>query len=124
MLQTDCKLDQFLKWLARFHLHKAKLSLFRNQAKRFESWLNGLEAGWMVYKQPEWQENCTISCTVQKLAEQPMAQMPWKLVERFTEAYKQGSLASQTQPTPAQITLILYMIRGGVGWVWLVELTS
>ena len=31
---------------------------FRKQAERFESWSNGLEAGWMVYKQPEQHDSC------------------------------------------------------------------
>ena len=30
---------------------------FRNQAKQFESWPNGLEAEWIVYKHPEWLYN-------------------------------------------------------------------
>ena len=40
---------QFLNQLAHFKLCKVKS--FRNQAERFESWPNGLEAGWMVYEQ-------------------------------------------------------------------------
>ena len=56
MLQTNCKLDQFvngppvykpviqfLNWLAGFQLYKQVIP-FMNQAERFESWLKGLQA--------------------------------------------------------------------------------
>ena len=73
MLQTNCKLDQFvngtlvyepviqsLNWLAHFH----EVVLFRNRAERFKSWLNGWEAGslngWEAVQAnspwPEWHE--------------------------------------------------------------------
>ena len=34
---------------------QSKLVPFLHQAEQFESWLNGLEAGRMVYKQPEYE---------------------------------------------------------------------
>lgn len=54
-----------LKLVGLLLIAKSEVVLFRNQAKRFESWLNDLEAGWMLYKQPERNESCTI-----KLVEQ------------------------------------------------------
>ena len=49
----------------------------------------------MVYKQPERHETCT---SLPK--KQPVARTAWK---RLTEAYRQGRLASKTQPMPARI---------------------
>ena len=49
----------------------------------------------MVYKQPERHETCTSLPN-----KQLVAQTAWK---RLTEAYRQGRLASKTQPMPARI---------------------
>ena len=58
-------------------VRQSKVVPFRNQAKRFEKWSNGLANG-MKAAQACWTAR--------------------KLVKRFTEAYKQDSLTSQTQP--------------------------
>ena len=97
MLRTDCKLDQFvngppvykpviqfLNGLACFQLYIAKWS-------RLETRPNGLKAGRMSWK-------------LYKLAKQTARGLNgMKLAKRFTEAYKQGSLTGETQPTPACI---------------------
>ena len=67
---------QFLNWLARFQLYKAKWSW----AEHFESWPNGLEAGWMVYKQPEHHESCTSLPN-----KHPLARTAGRLAKWFTE---------------------------------------
>ena len=62
MLRTDCKLNQFVNGppvykpvslVGPLSIIHSEVVPFRNQAERFESWPNGLEAGRMVYKQPE-----------------------------------------------------------------------
>ena len=51
MLQTNCKLDQFVngplvyKPVVQFLIIQSEVVPFRNQAKQFESWPNGSEAG-------------------------------------------------------------------------------
>ena len=95
---------------------------FRNQAERFESWLDSLKADRIVYKQPERHESCKLSGQLKSwLNEQPVARMAWKLAERFTGAYKQSIVL---QARPWQSALILKAIGVSVGWVWLARLTN
>ena len=104
MLRADYKLEQFvngplvykpvipfLNLLAHFSNIQSEVVPFENLAKWCEDWLNGLEAGWLVYKYPEWHESCTNLPN-----KPPMTQMTWNLAEWFTEAT--SKVVSQTRP--------------------------
>ena len=60
-----------------------------------------MEAGWTVYNQFEWHKSYTTSRMARKLAKQIAGDRSAKKAsQQFTEACKQGSVASKTQPTP------------------------
>ena len=108
MLWADYKPDQFingppwfinwsstLHWLAHFKIYKTMCSCLETRP-------NGLEAGWILYKQPE----CHASYT-RWLDKQPMAQTAWKLDEWFTDEKHTSKVVLQARPNKVSMNQIL-----------------
>lgn len=84
------------KWAGLLSIIQSELVPFRNQDKRFESWLNSLEAGWMVYKQSEQHESEVQSCRTNNPWPEPHESWPNNLLKHTSK------VVSQVRPNQRQ----------------------
>ena len=132
MLQTDCKLDQFVngppvyKQVIQFLNLVGPLSIIQGEVVPFRNRPNGLKAGRTAWKLAEW---FTSSPNCMKAVQACRTNSPWlKRHESWPNGLQKhtNKVVAQAHDTPSNVSAdqIVKAICVGVGWVLLAKLTS